>query len=123
MRCLLRASRIKGWRRHLDLPGSPDFSWRRERAALFVDGCFWHGCPRCYQTPKSNVEYWIAKIHRNKERDSEVGDALRGKGWKVVRVFECELKEDPEECLRKVSAALEARRPRRQEKEAQECSS
>ena len=88
---LLRATGITGWRRRVKLIGSPDFVWRKQRFALFVDGCFWHGCPRHGQIPASRVEYWVPKLIRNKRRDREVTKALRKAGWSVLRVWECAL--------------------------------
>lgn len=93
MVALLKAHRIHGWRRHLDIPGRPDFAFRRERVAVFVDGCFWHACPRCFRMPTSNADYWESKIERNKRRDSRVTRELRGKNWHVVRVWEHSLRE------------------------------
>jgi len=89
---LLRESGLKGWRRHSPLPGTPDFCWPKYRIALFVDGCFWHGCPRCYKTPKSNVSFWQKKIESNRGRDRRVGGKLRRMGWTVIRVWECRIK-------------------------------
>ena len=88
---LLRAYGLTGWRRGTKLPGSPDFVWRRERVVLFVDGCFWHGCPRHGETPSSRVSYWTAKLARNAKRDRAVSRTLRGMGWMVLRVWECAL--------------------------------
>src|SRR5713226_3567930 len=67
---LLRSRGISGWRRHLSIPGKPDFAWRKERLAVFVDGCFWHGhnCGRKL-TPKTNRQAWREKISNNKARD------------------------------------------------------
>lgn len=89
---LLRSNRIKGWRRHLPLMGRPDFAFQRVKVAVFVDGCFWHGCPRCYRAPKTSKPYWQAKIKRNMRRDLKVNRELRRSGWKVLRVKECQLK-------------------------------
>ena len=89
---LMRAARIKGWRRHLPIPGRPDFSFRNQKVAVFVDGCFWHGCPRCFRLPKQNRAFWRAKIEGNRKRDRSVSGRLRRLGWKVVRIRECELK-------------------------------
>ena len=93
MVALLRAHRITGWRRHQALFGNPDFIFPNERLALFVDGCFWHGCPKpkhC-NAPKNRADWWAAKLKRNKERDAAVGRRLRALGWKVLRVWECDL--------------------------------
>ncbi|MBL8714275.1 MAG: DNA mismatch endonuclease Vsr [Alphaproteobacteria bacterium] len=87
----LRRNRIFGWRRHLSLPGHPDFAWREQKVALFVDGCFWHGCKKCKKIPKSNVEFWVEKVRRNRVRDRRYTRALQRKGWKVIRVTECQI--------------------------------
>ena len=89
---LLRQNGITGWRRHQPLPGKPDFSFREERLTLFVDGCFWHGCPRHGRVPASNRAYWRTKLERNKARDREVGILLRTRGWRVLRIWEHELR-------------------------------
>lgn len=91
---LLRAARITGWRRRQKLAGRPDFVFRRAGICIFVDGCFWHGCPACYRGPKSNQEYWIAKVQRNRRRDALVTRRLRREGWRVMRIREHELKND-----------------------------
>lgn len=70
------------------LPGTPDLAFRRAHVAVFVDGCFWHGCPKHGTVPKTNIEFWTAKIQRNRQRDRHVDRALRAMGWKVVRVCE-----------------------------------
>ena len=89
MATLLRVWGLCGWRRHKPLPGRPDFTWERERVTLFVDGCFWHGCPRCYVAPRNNSSFWSDKLAENRERDKRVSAELRRQGWKVVRVWEC----------------------------------
>ena len=90
---IFRSHGITGWRRHQPLPGKPDFVFRRERLAVFVDGCFWHGCPRHLRMPASNVVYWNAKIARNMARDRRVNAELRRAGWRVVRLWEHALAE------------------------------
>ena len=69
----------------------PDFVFRRERLAVFVDGCFWHGCPEHFRRPKSRQKFWDAKFARNQERDRLVTRALRAAGWRVLRLWEHEL--------------------------------
>ena len=90
---IFRALKITGWRRNFSLPGKPDFSFPARKVAVFVDGCFWHGCPRHGRFPKTRRKYWRDKILRNIERDREVNRILRRKGWKVIRIWECELKD------------------------------
>jgi DNA mismatch endonuclease (patch repair protein) len=89
---LFRREGITSWRRSQNLFGKPDFVFPRQRVAVFVDGCFWHGCPRCYRRPATHRGYWGAKVQRNKERDREVSRVLRAKGWAVVRIWEHELR-------------------------------
>jgi DNA mismatch endonuclease (patch repair protein) len=88
---ILRATGITGWRRHQPLPGRPDFVFRRERVAIFVDGCFWHGCPKHGGKPEDNRAYWIPKLLRNQERDSEINHLLKKEGWRVLRIWEHDL--------------------------------
>ena len=85
---ILKSKAITGWRRHQSLPGRPDFAFRAKRVALFVDGCFWHGCPRCYRAPKSRASYWSQKVEANRKRDKRANAQLRAAGWKVIRVWE-----------------------------------
>ena len=88
---VFRKHRIPGWRRGQTLIGSPDFVFRAERLCVFVDGCFWHGCPKHGTRPKQNREFWDAKIRRNRERDKEVNRQLRKAGWLRLRIWEHEL--------------------------------
>lgn len=79
-----------------DLPGTPDVVYRSRRLAIFVHGCFWHGhdCARGRRRPKTNVEFWRAKIARNARRDAEAVEELRAMGWRAQSVFECELADE-----------------------------
>jgi DNA mismatch endonuclease (patch repair protein) len=106
---LLRSAGITGWRRHLPLTGRPDFAFRAERVLIFLDGCFWHGCGRCYRRPSSNRLYWDAKVQRNRARDRQVRRELRSKGWHVLRIWEHELKEGTK-VIRRIQGALETTR-------------
>lgn len=91
---LMRKHRITGWRRHLNMSGKPDFVFKAERVVVFVDGCFWHGCPKHLRMPKTNVDYWETKIFRNMKRDKSIRKQLRKSGWKVLRLWEHELKSE-----------------------------
>lgn len=91
-----RALHARGFRYRLhakDLPGKPDLVFPRYKSVVMVHGCFWHGhdCP-LFKVPGTRTEFWMAKIGRNRERDAEVRQALAGLGWRVLEVWECELR-------------------------------
>jgi DNA mismatch endonuclease (patch repair protein) len=88
------------------LPGSPDFVFREQRIAVFVDGCFWHGCPKHFRVPKSNVRFWKSKIEGNRSRDFRVRSDLRRLGWRVVRIWEHSMRNTPSRSVHKVAKAL-----------------
>lgn len=77
---------------------------------VFVDGCFWHGCPDCYRAPKSNVEFWKRKVSSNRCRDRRVARQLREAGWSVIRVSECVLKRSPVPVANRIQRMLKARK-------------
>lgn len=96
IRRMIRALGYSGYRlRRKDLPGSPDVAFIGKRKAVFVHGCFWHGhdCARGARVPKSNKEYWMAKIARNRERDLAILESLDSMGWDSLIVWECELRD------------------------------
>ena len=72
--------------------GRPDFADRKDKIAIFIDGCFWHGCRKHYRAPKQNKKYWTEKLKRNIKRDKEVSKNLKEIGWKVLRIWEHDLK-------------------------------
>lgn len=92
------------------LPGTPDIVLPKYKTAIFVNGCFWHGHEGCkyFRLPKSNVEFWKEKIERNIERDRESMQALLDLGWKIIRVWECELrnKANREDTLNKIYKSI-----------------
>jgi len=114
-----RQQGVIGWRRHVLLkpylaseeqaPGKrrqrlsvrPDFIFRREKVAVFVDGCFWHGCPEHSTKPATNAEFWTTKLAGNMQRDQRATRALLASGWTVLRVWEHELA-DPESVVERV---------------------
>lgn len=89
----LEAQSIEGMERHPeDLLGHPDLVHRSSRIVVFIDSCFWHGCPEHLRMPQSNQEYWTKKIARNRKRDRQVTKALREQGWRVLRIWEHSIK-------------------------------
>lgn len=94
VRRLLHAKGYR-FRLHVDhLPGKPDLVFAGRRKVIFVHGCFWHGhqCSRGSRTPKTNRDYWMKKISRNVARDAANKSALRRLGWRVLTIWECDLK-------------------------------
>ena len=91
---IFRKNNIVGWRRNLRFFGNPDFVFPKKRLAVFVDGCFWHGCPKHFRKPSDNRNYWHKKILRNQKRDRLVIKTLRSAGWQVLRIWEHEIKNE-----------------------------
>lgn len=104
---LFRAIGITGWRRHYPITGRPDFAFPKQKLAVFVDGCFWHGCPKHGVQPKGNNVFWSTKLAANKARDRKVNRELRTKGWRVLRIWEHDLtKSRQSSTVRRVLRAL-----------------
>lgn len=93
---MLAGMGLKGWVKNAeDVIGKPDAAFPKEKVAVFVDGCFWHSCPVCQRKlPQSNRDYWEHKINRNAERDREYTQQLRAEGWKVIRIWGHEMRDD-----------------------------
>ena len=83
-----------------------DFVFRQVRLAIFVDGCFWHGCPKHETKPKNNRAFWRRKLSANKARDRLVNHALRRAGWRVLRIWECSLHKNLRSCIKRILRAL-----------------
>lgn len=107
LRSFLIRRGIKGWTLHSkEVVGNPDFYFPKHQLIIFIDGCYWHGCPKCGHIPKTNTLYWTAKIGLNKKRDRRYVRELRKQGFKVIRIWECALKRQPERCLQRILARL-----------------
>ena len=86
---------ISGWiQQPSDIPGHPDFYFPEHRLVVFVDGCFWHACPKCGRIPKTRVDFWRSKIEGNRDRDRSLTRTLRKRGFHVMRVWEHSLGDD-----------------------------
>ncbi len=92
MIALFRKYRVRGWRRNVRIFGNPDFVFPKLRVAIFVDGCFWHSCPKHQSMPESNRAFWQRKLQRNKRRDRLVRRTLLENSWKVLRIWQHELR-------------------------------
>lgn len=110
---LRTALHIRGLRFRLhrkELPGSPDIVFVRQKIAVFVDGCFWHGCPSHSVQPRTNTRFWSEKIGKNRARDRKTSRQLKELGWTVLRVWEHELKRDASGAAGAIERAVRASR-------------
>ncbi|MDR0528017.1 MAG: very short patch repair endonuclease [Zoogloeaceae bacterium] len=96
---LFNAAGLTGWRRNYPVKGKPDFVFIKQRVAVFADGCFWHGHDCRNTRPSANAEYWARKRERNMRRDMEVTAAFEARGWRILRIWECELKKKNEAAI------------------------
>ena len=96
---LFRRQGITGWRRHRPVSGKPDFVFPKFKLAVFVDGCFWHQCPKHSNLPVNNRQFWKQKLEANLRRDKLVGRTLRARGWRVLRIWQHELSKRNEQRL------------------------
>lgn len=102
---LMRANRISGWRRRVLITGRPDFVFKQQQVALFIDGCYWHGC-KCRRLPKKNRRYWQEKFETNQARDKRVTRQLRAESWNVLRFWEHQIKKEPDRIVMRIAKAL-----------------
>jgi DNA mismatch endonuclease (patch repair protein) len=100
------SSRGLRYRLHYKLPGRPDIVFVSKKAAVFVDGCFWHKCPKCFQMPKSNLKYWRPKLKRNVRRARQVNRLLIKDGWRVKRYYECKIRSNPDAAVKEIIQLL-----------------
>ena len=107
----LNASGSQNWEKHTrSILGCPDFFFPKERIAVFLDGCFWHGCNQCCHIPKKNNEFWAGKISRNKERDTRINAIIRRHGTSVLRFWEHQIRDDVEGCISILQRRIRLRR-------------
>jgi DNA mismatch endonuclease, patch repair protein len=103
---LFRVEGITGWRRHSALIGRPDFAFCKHRLVVFVDGCFWHCCPKHATAPKNNADFWRKKLDGNVARDRMVNRTLRKAGWRIVRIWEHDLPKRGDYWARRIGRLL-----------------
>lgn len=96
---VFRDNSIKGWRRGYPVKGHPDFVFLDKKIAVFVDGCFWHGHDCRNTRPADNADYWTKKRERNMKHDKEITELFEKRGWRVIRIWECELKKKNRDLL------------------------
>ena len=98
------------YRLRLCLPGTPDLAFIGRKVAIFVDGCFWHGCPEHYTCPVRNAAFWRRKIKRNLSRDRKANQNLADLGWSVIRIWEHEIPQDLDSVVRRVQRLVKDER-------------
>ena len=107
LRKALWAAGLRGFRTQARaVPGNPDIVFARQKVAIFVDGCFWHGCPKCYREPSTNKAYWQMKVQRNKSRDEQVNKLCGQRGWRVIRIWEHAILSRPDAAAVRVARFL-----------------
>lgn len=105
---IFKQNSIKGWKRNYPVKGHPDFVFIKQRIAIFVDGCFWHGHDCRNTRPVNNEEFWQKKRERNFRHDREITEIFEKRGWTVIRIWECELKrKNYETALLRITNALD----------------
>jgi len=103
---IFKEQHITGWRRTYPMIGKPDFVFPKKRIVVFVDGCFWHGHDCRNVTPRENAEFWNNKREYNKTHDKLVTERIESMGWKVIRIWECELKKKNRDTLNRVLSEI-----------------
>lgn len=94
LRRIISGAGIRGYRLNYRLLGKPDIVFPKKKTAIFLDGCFWHKCPECFIKPETNKSFWNKKIDSNVKRDNVVNSELKRKGWKIIRIWEHELRKE-----------------------------
>jgi len=102
LRKFLFASGVRGYRVNYRIKGKPDIVFLGKKIAVFVHGCFWHKCPKCFQKPATNKAFWLDKINSNVKRDKEINAVLNKLGWKVMRFWEHDIIRNSERCCKKI---------------------
>jgi DNA mismatch endonuclease, patch repair protein len=110
LRRFLRSKGVRGYRIRTNLPGRPDIVFPKNKVAVFVDGCFWHRCPKCFVKPATRRDFWMKKISGNEKRDSAVNIELEAKGWKIIRIWEHEIRKNPAEAADRILSELGSQR-------------
>lgn len=98
---------LRGYKIHYNLHGKPDIVFTKYKIAVFIDGCFWHKCPKCFVKPKTKKSYWLKKIENNKKRDKLVNEKLKNEGWLVLRFWEHQIEKEIDNVVKNIQLKLE----------------
>jgi len=107
IRKMLFARDIRGYRIHFNIPGKPDLVFTKKKIAIFIDGCFWHKCPVCFQEPETRKEFWMKKIQSNVDRDKKVNAQLTDEGWTILRFWEHDVRKNPDAIVKRIAEIIE----------------
>lgn len=109
LRSALYEAGIRGYRLHKKgVPGRPDIVFSRKKLAIFVNGCYWHRCPRCnLSLPKTHREFWKKKFELNVARDNRKKEELRKLRWRVIVLWECEVRKNVDGCVTRIARTLD----------------
>lgn len=97
---------LRGYRLHYKLLGKPDIVFLKRKIAIFIDGCFWHRCPKCFSELSTTKKYWVKKIQSNIDRDQRVNKILKKMGWKILRIWEHDTERNLNICLLRIRRLL-----------------
>jgi DNA mismatch endonuclease, patch repair protein len=109
IRKLLFSKGICGYRTNVKITGKPDICFTKYKIAIFIDGCYWHKCLKCFKEPQTNKQFWVNKINNNVERDAKINEALSKEGWTVLRFWEHEIKNNIDKCIIDIIKQLKKR--------------
>lgn len=98
---------LRGYRVNSTVLGKPDIFFPKKKIAVFIDGCFWHKCPKCFVKPKSGIVYWQKKIENNVSRDKKINKELRQQGFQVLRFWEHSILKQTQKCFDKLIKVYE----------------
>lgn len=114
LRSALRREGVR-FKTYPNLPGHPDLIIPVSHTAIFVHGCFWHGCPRHYRAPRMRSSYWSKKVLSNRRRDGKSASTLRARGWSVMTIWECQIARDLSQVMARIQRVSDSASNRKRE--------
>jgi len=106
LRKVLLINKIRNFKTNYNLPGKPDLVFAKDKLVVFIDGCFWHKCPKCFIRPVTREKFWEEKIKKNIRRDKQINKIILNLGWQILRFWEHEINRDPEKVVKKIAKKL-----------------
>lgn len=106
LRKVLLINKIRNFKTNYNLPGKPDLVFTKNKLAVFIDGCFWHKCPKCFVRPVTRSKFWEEKIKNNVRRDKQINKVILSLGWQILRFWEHEINRNPGKVVKKIAKKL-----------------